>query len=104
MCRSFAERADWVAGAESPRYGFMFVVVVGMGWDCVREGVFGVFVLRVCACAAFLFVMRVAGNELGPLGGQCVVASLSVLTGLQELRLVGTGLWLLLLWGWVGIV
>ena len=41
MCRSFAERADWVAEAASQRYGFMFVVVVGMGWDCVREGVFG---------------------------------------------------------------
>ena len=41
MCSSFAERADWVAGAGSQKYGFLFVVVVGMVWDCVREGVFG---------------------------------------------------------------
>ena len=41
MCRSFAERADWVADAVSVQYGLMFVVVVGMVWDCVREGVFG---------------------------------------------------------------
>ena len=42
MCCSFAERADWVADADSRRYGFMFVVVVvGMVLDCVREGVFG---------------------------------------------------------------
>ena len=52
----------------------------------------------------FMFVMRVAGNSLGPEGGQCVAASLSVLTGLQELDLCCTVLCLLLLWGWVGIV
>jgi len=59
-----------------------------------------VFVLRVCACAAFLVVMRVAGNELGTEGGKCVAALLSVLTGLQTLHLAGTGSCLLLLWGW----
>jgi len=63
-----------------------------------------VFVLRVCACAVFVFVMRVAVNELGPEGGKCVAASLSVLTGLQTLELSCTVLFLLLLWGWVGIV
>ena len=52
----------------------------------------------------FMFVMRVAGNHMGPEGGKCVAASLSVLTGLQKLFLDGTGLCLLLLWGWVGIV
>ena len=40
-CCSFAERADWAADAVSQLYGFMFVVVVGMVLDCVREGVFG---------------------------------------------------------------
>ena len=62
------------------------------------------FVLRVCACAALSFVMRVAGNDLGPEGGQYVAASLSVLTGLQTLDLGGTGSCLLLLWGSFGIV
>ena len=63
------------------------------------------FVLRVSACAAFVLVMSVAGNELGPEGGKCVAASLSVLTGLQTLELHGTCLCLLLLlWGWFGIV
>ena len=52
----------------------------------------------------FMFVMRVADNELGPEGGKCVAASLSVLTGLQTLDLCCTGLCLLLLWAWVGIV
>ena len=52
----------------------------------------------------FMFVMRVAVNKLGPEGGQCVAASLSALIGLQRLDLQGTGLCLLLLWGWVGIV
>ena len=52
----------------------------------------------------FMFVMRVADNKLGPLGGQCVAASLSVLTGLQTLDLNCKGLCLLLLWGWCGIV
>ena len=52
----------------------------------------------------FMFVMRVADNDLGPEGGQCIAASLSVLTGLQELHLGCTGLFVLLLWGWVGIV
>jgi hypothetical protein len=64
------------------------------------------FVLRVFARAAFLFVMLVSGNNLGPEGGKCIAASLSVLTGLQMLDLSGTGLCLLLLllWGWFGIV
>ena len=74
------------------------------GLGLCEGGSVWVFVLRVCACAAFLFVMRVAANSLGPEGGQCVAASLSVLTGLQRLDLGGTGLCLLLLWGWCGIV
>jgi len=80
--------------------GLCLLMLWGWSWDCVREGVLWVFVFRVCACAAFLFVMRVAVNELGPEGGQCVAASLSVLTGLQTLVLHGTGLCLLLMWGW----
>jgi len=56
----------------------MFVVVVGMVLGLCEGGSVWVFVLRVCAYAAFLFVMRVADNELGPLGGQCVAASLSM--------------------------
>jgi len=59
-----------------------------------------VLVLRVCAGAAFLVVMRVAGTRMGASGGQYVAASLSVLTGLQTLDLICTGLCLLLLWGW----
>ena len=78
----------------------MFVVVVGMVLGLYEGGSVWEFVLRVCACAAFLIVMRVAANELGPEGGQCVAASLSVLTGLQLLNLASTGLCLLLLWGW----
>ncbi len=56
---------------------------------------------RVCCVG---FVMRLAVNILGPEGFQCVAAVLSVLTGLQKLHLGGTGLCLLLLWGWLGIV
>ena len=100
MCCSFAERAYWVADAVSLQYGFMFVVVVGMVLGLCEGGSVLVFVLRVCACAAFLFVMRVAGNSLGPEGGKSVAASLSVLTGLQTLNLSCTGLFLLLMWGW----
>ena len=48
------------------------------------------FVLRVCACAAFLVVMRVAGNELGPVGGEHVSRALIHLTGLQTLNLEST--------------
>jgi len=101
MCRSFAEHVDWVADAESRLYGFMFVVVVvGMVLGLCEGGSVWVFVLRVCAYAAFLCVMRVAANEFRPQGGQCVAASLSVLTGLRTLNLGCTGLFLLLLWGW----
>jgi len=39
MYCSFSERADWVAEAGFQRYGFMIVVVVGIVWGCVREGV-----------------------------------------------------------------
>ncbi len=60
------------------------------------------FVFKVCARAAFLFVMRVAGNWMGREGSQCVAAALSVLTGLQTLDLQSTGL--CLLWAWLGIV
>ncbi len=85
--------------------GLFLLLLWGWPWDCVREGgSVCVFVLRVSACAAFLCVMRVAGNKLGPEGGKSVAASLSVLTGLQELNLDGAGLYLLLLLGWVGIV
>ena len=56
----------------------MFVVVVGMVLGLCEGGSVWEFVLRVCACAAFLFVMRVAANDLGPEGGKCVAASLSV--------------------------
>jgi len=76
----------------------------GDGLGLCEGGSVWVFVLRVCACAAVLFVMRVAGNSLGPLGGKFVAASLSVLTGLRTLDLTGMVLFLLLLWGWVGIV
>jgi len=82
----------------------MFVVGMGMVLGLCEGVSILVFVFRVCACAAFLFLMRVADNALGSLGGQCVAASLSVLTGLQTLNLCGTCLFLLLLWGWVGIV
>ena len=99
---SFAERADRIADAASLMYGFIFVVVVvGMVLGLCEGGSVWAFVLRVCACAAFLFVMRVADNALGSDGGQCVAASLSVLTGLQTLNLHCTGLYLLLLWRWV---
>ena len=37
-----------------------------------------------------LIVMRVAGNELGPIGGEHVSRALMQLTGLQTLRLNGT--------------
>ncbi len=82
----------------------MFVVDVGMVLGLCEGGSVCVFGLRVCACAAFLLVMRVAGNFLGPEGGKCVAASLSVLTGLQTLDLCCTDLCLLLMWGWFGIV
>ena len=39
-----------------------------------------------------LIVMRVAGNELGPIGGEHVSRALMQLTGLQELHLNGAGL------------
>jgi hypothetical protein len=57
----------------------------------------------VRACCV-VFVMCLADNSLGPLGVQCVAAALSVLTGLQTLDLQSTGLCLLLLCGWLGIV
>ena len=37
-----------------------------------------------------LIVMRVAGNELGPIGGEHVSRALMQLTGLQTLILSGT--------------
>ena len=37
-----------------------------------------------------LIVMRVAGNELGPIGGEHVSRALMQLTGLQTLDLGGT--------------
>ena len=37
-----------------------------------------------------LIVMRVSGNELGPIGGEHVSRALMQLTGLQELILSGT--------------
>ncbi len=36
-----------------------------------------------------LIVMRVAGNELGPIGGECISRALMQLTGLQTLWLNG---------------
>ena len=104
MCCSIADCADWVADAGSQLYGFMFVVVVGMVLGLCEGGSVWVFVLRVCARAAFVLVMRVADNDMGPEGVQFVAASLSVLTGLQTLNLSRTDLCLWLLWGWLGIV
>ena len=74
MCCSFAERADWVADAASRMYGFMFVVGVGMVWDCVMEGMRGfmfegfsciVFLVHPCAilCRQWTFIQRTISTK-----------------------------------------
>ena len=65
MCRSFAERADWVAEAGSPQYGFMVVVDVGMVLGLCEGGSVWVFVLRVCACAAFYVCDACCSQQVG---------------------------------------
>ena len=46
-----------------------------------------------------LIVMRVAGNGLGPIGGEHISLALMQLTGLQMLDLSGTYVFELLGWG-----
>ena len=56
---------------------------------CCREGSLGV--------GSLVFLMRVAGNDLGADGGAAVGRSLTALTGLQTLDLSSQALCLLLL-------